>query len=74
VTTHRWILTEELKVNRLFNAEDSRKLNMINIELVDGFNKVMSLNDGKVPGDDIIHEFLKRVACEISELLAILYN
>jgi len=35
----------------------------------------MSLKDGKAPGDDgIIHEFLKGVACEISEPLAILYN
>jgi len=48
---------------------------MINIESADVFNKIMSLKDGKAPGDDIIiPEFLKRVACEISEPLAILYN
>jgi len=35
----------------------------------------MSLMDGKAPGDDgIVPEFLKRVACEISEPLAILCN
>ena len=35
----------------------------------------MSLKEGKAPGyDGIIHEFLKGVACEISEPLAILYN
>jgi len=39
------------------------------------FNKIMSLNDGKVPGNNvIIPESLKRVACEISKPLAILNN
>jgi len=48
---------------------------MINIESADVFNKIISLKDGKAPGDDgIIPKFLKRVACEISEPLAVLYN
>jgi len=63
------------EVNMLFNADGSQKLNVINIEPGDMYDKIMSLKDGKAPGDDgIIPEFLIRVACEISNPLAILYN
>jgi len=63
------------EVNRLLNADDSQKLNMITVEPGDVYDKVMNLNDGKAPGHDgIIQEFLKRVACEISIPLSILYN
>jgi len=38
------------EVNRLFNADYSQKLNMINIEPGDVYDKIMSLKDGKAPG------------------------
>ena len=49
---------------------------MITIEPGDVYDKIMNLKDGKAPEDDgiISPEFLKRVACEISNPLTILCN
>ena len=63
-----------LKVNEIFNDDNSRTLSNIVITPEEVFNKVTESKDGKAPGNDgIITEFLKSLACEISENICLLF-
>ena len=63
------------EVTPVFNGECSQMLNNITVTSDDVFNTIMKLKDGKAPGNDgFTTEFFKKLASEISEPLAIIYN
>ena len=60
------------EVKQVFNGNTSHELNDIVVTSTDVLNKIMKLQKGKSPGNDnIIPEFLKEVALEISVPLCI---
>jgi len=63
------------EVKQMFNGHTSQELNDIVVTSTDVLNKIMKLKNGKSPGNDnIIPEFLKEVALEISVPLCVIYN
>ena len=63
------------EVTQVFNGDDSQLLNNITVTSDDVFNTIMKLKDDKAPSNDgFTTEFLKKLASDISELLAIIYK